>query len=85
MRRNLTTLRSKSGGGGPHNGNGNGNPRATVDETVYREFQNFQNWFNSAVKHHGPIWDPQYSGLSNGSRPTDYAIFLRPIGPVTSG
>jgi len=85
MRRKLTTLRSKSGGGGPQNGNGNGNPRALVDESIYREHQNAVNWeaSNTAGKAtFSPLWDIQYSGWSNASRSRDHAIFSRPITPV---
>jgi hypothetical protein len=81
MVRRKTTLRAKSGGYGPQNGNGNGNPRALVDENVYREFKNFQDWVAAGTPHHyPPFWDAQYSGWSNGSRPRDYPIFLHPIG-----
>lgn len=85
MVRRKTTLRSKSGGFGAQNGNGNGNPRAIVDETVYREHQNAVNWEASnglGKASFSPLWDPQYSGWSNPSRPRDYAIFLRPITPI---
>jgi len=72
MRRHLTTLRAKQGGS--QNGNGNGNPRQLIDDAMYREFRNF---VNNAL-----IWDPQYSGWSNASRPRDYAISLRSVLPA---
>ena len=72
MRRNMTTLRCKSGG--VQNGNGAGHPRALIDEAVYREHFNLVNG-----SHPNKRWDPQYSGWSNASRPVDYAIFLRPF------
>jgi hypothetical protein len=87
MVRRKTTLRSKSGGFGAQNGNGNGNPRAVVDETVYRESLNANNWRSSNTAGRltfVPFWDPQYSGLSNPSRPRDYAIFLRPIHAIST-
>jgi hypothetical protein len=80
MVRRKTTLRSKSGGYGAQNGNGNGNPRALVDDAVYREHQAVVNHLN--VHSTPQFWDPQYSGWSNASRPRDYAIFLRSVGPT---
>jgi len=81
MVRRKTTLRAKSGGFGAQNGNGNGNPRALVDEAMYREHQNLLNWIAKGTpRTYAPFWDPQYGGLSNASRPRDYAIFLRSIG-----
>lgn len=79
MIRRKTTLRAKSGGYGAQNGNGNGNPRALVDDAVYREHWNRINGNFGFARH----WDPQYSGWSNASRPRDYAIVLRPVGPPT--
>jgi hypothetical protein len=87
MRRRLTTLRSKSGGFAAQNGNGNGNPRALVDESVYREFQNFVNWQASSTtgkSHFRAFWEVQYSGWSHGARPRDFPIFIRPSHPVDS-
>jgi hypothetical protein len=73
MRRKLKTLKCKSG----HSENGS--PRQLIDETVYREHQNAVNWQSGAHGFFPPVWDPQYSGWSNASRPKDYAIFLRPV------
>ena len=71
MRRNMTTLKCKSGG--VQNGNGAGHPRALIDLCAYREHRNF-------VQGGTPlVWDPKYSGWTNPSRPNDYAIFLRPV------
>lgn len=83
MIRKKTTLKCKSGG--VQNGNGAGHPRALIDLAMYRESVNRWVWrYNRS--HGGPIapqfWDPKYSGLSNASRPRDYAIFLRPIQPT---
>jgi hypothetical protein len=78
MRRKLHNLKNKSG----HSENGA--PRQLIDETVYREFWNSLNAFNSSPRRFVAPWDPQYSGWSNASRPRDFAIFLRPVGPVTS-
>ena len=80
MRRKMTTLKCKSGG--VQNGNGAGHPRALIDDATYREHWNIINAFHSSPRLHVPFWDPQYSGWSNASRPRDYAIFIRPVGPV---
>jgi hypothetical protein len=63
MRRKLTTLKAKSG----HSQNGA--PRALIDLAAYREFQ-------AATANHN-LYDPEYSGWSNASRPRDQAISLR--------
>jgi|GEM_PF-1872604 len=73
MRRNMTTLKCKSGG--VQNGNGAGHPRALIDDATYRERKNAIN----ALGHRK--WDSTYSGWSNPSRPRDYAITLRNITP----
>jgi hypothetical protein len=72
MRRKMTTLKCKSGG--VQNGNGAGHPRALLDDMVYREHWNANN-----SRHAGqpPFWPAQFSGLSNPSRPRDYAVFVR--------
>ncbi len=67
MRRKLKNLKHKSG----HSENGS--PRQLIDETVYRESM------NNAQQIQPPHWDPKYSGFSNASRPSDFAIFLRAI------
>jgi hypothetical protein len=72
MRRKLKNLKNKNG----HSENGS--PRQMIDEAVYREHRNL-------VNAGPPHWDPQYSGLSNGSRPRDHAIFLRPVAPFSPG
>jgi hypothetical protein len=75
MIRNKTTWRAKSGG--VQNGNGAGHPRSIIDETRLRENRNAQD----TALHAGqcPHWDPAYCGLSNPSRPKNYAISIRPI------
>ena len=81
MRRNLTTLRAKSGGA--QNGNGAGNPRQLIGASISREFLNFMQgglFPHPSLGPGAPIWDPKYSGWSNATRPNDYAIFLRPWG-----
>jgi len=76
MIRKKTTLRAKSGGA--QTGNGAGNVRALIDEATYREFANTR----TGLHKYGQLWDAQYSGWSNPSRPRDYAISLRPAGFV---
>jgi hypothetical protein len=63
MRRKLTTLRAKGGA------SENGCSRQLMDEAVYREFANFVAT--------GSVYDTEYSGWSNASRPKDQAISLR--------
>lgn len=74
MIRRKTTLKAKSGG--VQTGNGAGHPRALIDEAQYRERRNAFN-----VHHEGgagtPQWDSRFSGQSHGSRPRDFAIFIR--------
>ena len=76
MRRNMTTLKCKSGG--VQNGNGAGHPRALIDDATYREHRNNVNVLHNTGTH-SPHWDPQYSGWSNPSRPRNYAIVLRSV------
>lgn len=66
MRRKLKNLKNKSG----HSENGA--PRQLLDEATYRENLQFQ-------QTGAPVFDPQYSGWSNGARPRDYAISIRNI------
>jgi len=73
MRRNMTTLKCKSGG--VQNGNGAGHPRALIDAATYREHRNSTNLAGHRK------WDPTYSGWSNAGRPIDYAITLRNVNP----
>lgn len=71
MRRRMTTLKCKSGG--VQNGNGAGHPRSLIDEAAYREHR----------AHHllGVVYDSEYSGWSNASRPRNQAISLRSLNP----
>lgn len=62
MRRKLTTLRAKQG----HSQNGA--PRTLIDLAVYFEFQQ--------AHQHG-VYDTEYSGWSNATRPRDQAISMR--------
>ena len=80
MRRRLTTLKAKSGG--VQNGNGAGHPRALIDLAIYREHRNNHNIHANTGGNQSPHWDPQYSGWSNGGRPGNHAIFLRPVTPL---
>lgn len=65
MRRKLTTLKAKGG----HSENGA--PRALIELSVYREFH------TAKPSPGAPLWDPNFSGWSNPSRPRDSAISLR--------
>jgi hypothetical protein len=67
MRRKLKNLKNKSG----HSENGA--PRTLIELATYREFRNA----NSGVER-GQHYDSRYSGLSNPSRPRDFAISVRP-------
>jgi hypothetical protein len=80
MRRNMTTLKCRSGG--VQNGNGAGHPRSLIDEAAYREHRNNANVH--ANNGTSPHYDPQYSGWSNASRPRDQAISLRSVTPRSS-
>jgi hypothetical protein len=71
MRRKLKNLKNKSG----HSENGA--PRQLIDEALYRERRAKADG-DVVVKH----YDPNYSGLSNASRPRDSAITLRTRGEV---
>jgi len=71
MRRKLKNLKNKSG----HSENGA--PRALLDLAAYREHWNFLNAQTYPPTAPNGIWDPQYSGWSNPSRPRDHAIFIR--------
>jgi hypothetical protein len=74
MRRKLKNLKNKNG----HSENGA--PRQLIDEATYREFKNNANVVaNTGNPGH---WDPQYSGISNATRPRDHNIFLRRITPA---
>lgn len=69
MRRKLKNLKNKSG----HTENGC--PRQLLDEAFYRERQAKTNV--STTIH---VYDTEYSGWSNASRPNDQAISLRSPG-----
>ena len=66
MRRKLTTLRAKQG----HSQNGAS--RQQIDEAAYIEFHNI-------VVGNSNVFDTEYSGWSNASRPRDQAISLHRI------
>ena len=63
MRRKLKNLKNKSG----HSDNGS--PRALLDLAFYRDFR--------ASTAQANLYDTEYSGWSNASRPRDQAISLR--------
>ena len=69
MRRKLTTLRAKQG----HTQNGAS--RQQIDEALYLERQQARN--HAAFPMSQNVWDTEYSGWSNASRPRDQAISLR--------
>lgn len=77
MVRRKTTLRCKSGG--VQNGNGAGHPRTLLELTTYYEAKNRANWTDVAT--HSPFFDAQYGGLSNPTRPKNYALSLRRFAP----
>jgi len=69
MRRKLTTLRAKQG----HSQNGS--PRQLVDEALYLSRQQARNHANFPLSQ--AVWDTEYDGWNNASRPRDQAISLR--------
>ena len=64
MRRKLRNLKNKSGD------SQNGCPRQMIDEAVYREH-------HAKVAASVVVFDSEYSGWSNASRPRDQAISIR--------
>lgn len=72
MIRNKTTLKAKSGG--VQNGNGAGHPRALIDLATYYERR-------AHVVSSVTVFDSEYSGNSNPSRPRNQAISLRRAHP----
>lgn len=75
MRKKLKNFKNKNG----HSENGA--PRQLVDEATYRESASRT---NSHINNNStsPHWNPQYSGMSNATRPRDHAIFMRSVQPI---